>query len=88
MNVGAIYKLKALTLPLTLLHDYKRVCLLFSSDETTCSLKVVHKNKFLKELEDVTVFETQSATFECQLVDDEATVQWWFKGEKVTQSDK
>ena len=51
-------------------------------------MKVVHKNKFLKELEDVTVFETQSATFECQLVDDEANVQWWFKGEKVAQTDK
>jgi hypothetical protein len=49
---------------------------------------VIHKNKFLKELEDVTVFETQSATFECQLVDDEATVQWYFKGEKIQQSDK
>jgi hypothetical protein len=49
---------------------------------------VVHKNKFLKELEDVTVFETQSATFECQLVDDEAAVQWFFKGEKVQESDK
>jgi hypothetical protein len=59
-----------------------------SSDETACSLKVIHKNKFLKELEDVTVFETQSATFECQLVDDEATVQWYFKGEKIQQSDK
>lgn len=59
-----------------------------SSDETTCSLKVVNVNKFLKELENVSVCETEVATFECQLVDDEASVQWLFKGEKVVESER
>jgi len=58
------------------------------SDETSCLLKVVNINKFIKDLENLTVFETENAKFECQLVDDEATVIWWYNGKQVEQSER
>lgn len=58
------------------------------SAETICTLKVVNVNKFVKDLENLTVFETESAKFECQLVDDEASVTWWFGGQQIEQSER
>ena len=52
-------------------------------DETSCDLLVFMKNKFLKGLEDKTVNETESALFECQMVDAEAKVTWYHKGERI-----
>ena len=36
------------------------------NDSTECELTVYARNKVLKELEDVSVAETEMATFECQ----------------------
>ncbi|CAB4063293.1 unnamed protein product [Lepeophtheirus salmonis] len=57
-------------------------------DETQCKLIVIYKNKFIKELEDVTGYETYDATFQCQIQDEQAEVQWYFRNELVQNSEK
>ena len=54
-------------------------------DKTECELTVYMKNKFLKELENVTVNETESATFECQMADADAKVVWYHKGDRILE---
>lgn len=54
-------------------------------DQTECELTVYMKNKFLRQLEDVTVSETVSAMFECQMADAEAKVVWYHKGERILE---
>ena len=39
----------------------------------------------LKELEDVSVAETEMATFECQMSDAEANVVWYHKGDRILE---
>ena len=43
---------------------------------------------FQQGLHDITVLETETATFECQLIDDsmEGERIWWYKGKKVEAS--
>ena len=43
---------------------------------------------FQQGLHDITVLETETATFECQLIDDsmEGERVWWYKGKKVEAS--
>ena len=43
---------------------------------------------FQQGLHDITVLETEVATFECQLIDDslEGERTWWYKGKKVDAS--
>ena len=43
------------------------------------------RNKVLKELEDVSVAETEMATFVCQMSDAEASVVWCHKGERILE---
>ena len=54
-------------------------------DSTECELTVYARNKVLKELEDVSVAETEMATFECQMSDAEASVVWCHKGERILE---
>ena len=54
-------------------------------DSTECELTVYPRNKVLKELEDVSVAETEMATFECQMSDAEANVVWYHKGDRILE---
>ena len=53
-----------------------------ADDETVCDLIVYLKNAVKKQLEDKTVDEGENALFECQMVDKEAKVVWYHKGER------
>ena len=50
------------------------------------SLKII--DAFQQGLHDITVLETEVATFECQLLDEslEGERIWWYKGKKVEAS--
>ena len=54
-------------------------------DSTECELTVYPRNKVLKELEDVSVAETEAAAFECQMSNAEAAVVWYHKGERILE---
>ena len=54
-----------------------------NDDETTCELLVYLKNKVLRGLEDKSVWQGESVTFECQFADETAKPTWYWRGERV-----
>ncbi|MPC14068.1 Twitchin [Portunus trituberculatus] len=58
-----------------------------NADETACETIVQFENKFKKPLQDQTTFEKQPATFEVELVDPDAPLTWFIKGEEVKPGD-
>ena len=54
-----------------------------NDDETSCELSVYLKNRWLKELQNVTIKESENALFECQVADHEAKVVWYHKGDRI-----
>lgn len=58
-----------------------------NADETTCELIVQYENKFKKKLQDQMTYEKQPATFEVELVDPNAPLQWFINGKEVTEGD-
>uniref|UniRef100_A0A0P4WHJ2 Immunoglobulin I-set domain-containing protein n=1 Tax=Scylla olivacea TaxID=85551 RepID=A0A0P4WHJ2_SCYOL len=58
-----------------------------NADETACETIVQFENKFKKPLQDQMTYERQPATFEVELVDPDAPLTWFIKGEEVKPGD-
>lgn len=66
--------------PMTAAGKYKCTT---RDDETQCELIVYLKNKWLKKLENKSVWVNESVCFECQLADVNAKVTWYFKNDRL-----
>lgn len=58
-----------------------------AAQHAPCFASPTVENKFKKKLQDQQTFERQPATFEVELVDPDAPLTWFIKGEEVKPSD-